>query len=478
MARRGLALGEWGEVMVLRASGRSPYKARARFRGFDGRIRLVEKRGSSPRAARKALVAELEERARRVSSQLHGGTTFEEAAGMWLSRLERLAEMGQRSPGTVQTYRFQLGRHVLPRLGGLRLQEITTPLLDRFVMDLDQDVGSATARTCRSIISGTLGMAVRQGAIRANPTRDLERLEGRIAEVADNLTLIEQNGRPIARISMAPAPPAVTDGADILSASACVVIGGLRAGNDLGGVAGIVLGTPTKADRLGFRLDYRPDAWAAWATDQAARWGASVNLAIARGGYTEVDQLARLTVRLRGDPGGLFICRTSGGNMSIGELKDWVARRDEFVIIDSYEIDVQAGDDGATRIWHADDHCEIELDESVVVLHHGGQYGSWDHFGNPTPDKTYEELARGRAVEVRGSYHVAQLQLDGLILRTFADAWSMSLDDLLGSITHKGAVHGEPVPIGHDKSGTPHGVKHVIWRGQRTTALRSTSGSE
>jgi integrase len=138
------------------------------------------------------LVAELEERARRVSSQLHGGTSFEEAAGMWLSRLERLAEMGQRSPGTVQTYRFQLGRHVLPRLGGVRLQEITTPLLDRFVMDLHQNVGSATARTCRSIISGTLGMAVRQGAIRANPTRELERLEGRRRKEPRALTSEEQ----------------------------------------------------------------------------------------------------------------------------------------------------------------------------------------------------------------------------------------------------------------------------------------------
>ena len=47
MARLRLALGEWGEVVVAEVPGQEAFKARARFRDFDGRVRLVEKRGRS-----------------------------------------------------------------------------------------------------------------------------------------------------------------------------------------------------------------------------------------------------------------------------------------------------------------------------------------------------------------------------------------------------------------------------------------------
>jgi hypothetical protein len=60
---------------------------------------------------------------------LRGSDTFAAAAAVWLERLERLARLGQRSPVTVETYFRQLNGHVLPALGVLRLQEVTTPPL-------------------------------------------------------------------------------------------------------------------------------------------------------------------------------------------------------------------------------------------------------------------------------------------------------------------------------------------------------------
>lgn len=39
-------------------------------------------------------------------------------------------------------------------------------------------VGSATSRTSRAVISGALGWAVREGALRFNPTREVRRLSG------------------------------------------------------------------------------------------------------------------------------------------------------------------------------------------------------------------------------------------------------------------------------------------------------------
>lgn len=180
-------------MAVIAVSGPSPFMARVRFRGFDGRVRFVERRAKTARAAKKALRAELEEQLRRgPGTQLSPSSTFEDVAKLWLARVEQLAGMGQRSPATVETYRRQLEGHVLPRVGGLKLRELSTPVVDRVILDLHQNVGAATARTCRSIISGIMGLAVRQGAVLANPTREIERLEGQARREPRALTAEEQ----------------------------------------------------------------------------------------------------------------------------------------------------------------------------------------------------------------------------------------------------------------------------------------------
>ena len=148
------------------------FRARVRFRDFDGVLRPVERAARTEWAARSALKDALVERARRGAGSLSGTDTFAAAAVLWLARIERLARLGQRSPGTVETYTRQLNGHVLPALGALRLREITTPLVDRFVTDVRGEVGAATGRTCRSIVSGVMGLAVRHGAVLANPTRE------------------------------------------------------------------------------------------------------------------------------------------------------------------------------------------------------------------------------------------------------------------------------------------------------------------
>ncbi|GAA1242738.1 site-specific recombinase XerD [Oryzihumus leptocrescens] len=184
MARLPLALGSWGEISVVPlkdAEGQATgYRARTRFRDLDGKVRLVERSGRSQTAARTELKKHLNDRTRLSSEgDLSGMDTFAKAADLWMIKIERMVREGRRSPGTRETYRRQLTAHVLPALGQLRLVEITTPLLDRFVSRLVDQVGPATARTSRTIVSGVLGMAVRQGAIVSNPVRELERVEGK-----------------------------------------------------------------------------------------------------------------------------------------------------------------------------------------------------------------------------------------------------------------------------------------------------------
>jgi integrase len=44
-------------------------------------------------------------------------------------------------------------------MGDVRLGEATTPLVDRVVWRIKQKVSAATAKSCRSVISGVMGLA-------------------------------------------------------------------------------------------------------------------------------------------------------------------------------------------------------------------------------------------------------------------------------------------------------------------------------
>lgn len=178
MGRPRLAPGEWGDVTSLREATPAGVRhvCRVRYRGYDGRVRLVQRSGPT----RKAAQASLDEALRELASQGEGLLTardaFDDAVRAWLADLDDLVRVGERSPGTVQTYRFHWGKHVSPSLGGLRLNQVTVPVVDRFLVRLHGDVGPATARSARAIVSGAMGRAVREGAVPTNPARDVRRL--------------------------------------------------------------------------------------------------------------------------------------------------------------------------------------------------------------------------------------------------------------------------------------------------------------
>lgn len=196
--RRSLPVGEWSDINVAPHyddGGRLvSYRAFARYRDLDGRSRQVERRGRSVREARSLLREALEERGRSAGfGTLASADRFERAAEMWLDRVRRMVKEGRRSPATLDVYERYLRVHVLPGLGSLRLRELSTPLLDRFVMDLSDHKGTAVARTCRTIVSGVMGVAVRYGALTSNPVRDIDRVESRAKREPRALTAAERD---------------------------------------------------------------------------------------------------------------------------------------------------------------------------------------------------------------------------------------------------------------------------------------------
>ncbi|MFD1054458.1 tyrosine-type recombinase/integrase [Terrabacter terrigena] len=205
------------------------HRARARLRGQDGRVRVVERIGKTRRAAVESLTEALEELARSAGDGgLTRQDTFDAAARDWLGEIARLVESGQRSAGTLETYMRALDGHVLPALGGLRLGQVTTPAVNRVIVDLHTSVGAATARTCRSIVSGVMGRAVRHGAVPVNPARDVERLRSRPKRQPRALTVAERTqwfvGVAADRKAME---------RDILDLSAFLLATGLRIGEAL-----------------------------------------------------------------------------------------------------------------------------------------------------------------------------------------------------------------------------------------------------
>lgn len=174
MGRPPLPIGTYGKIRCYeRGSG---WVARTNFRDYDGVTRPVERVGKSKAAAERALKTELQQRTRGRTGSLTRDSRVSEAAEQWFKRVEQKVIDGELAEGSAETYRRQLDNHVLIALGAFRLHEVDTPTVDDFLAAVKTNVGSATAKSCRSVLSGVMGFAVRRGALDANPVREAERL--------------------------------------------------------------------------------------------------------------------------------------------------------------------------------------------------------------------------------------------------------------------------------------------------------------
>ena len=196
-----LGLGEHGGITVIREG--SGYVAYVRYRDYAGRGRRLKRSGPSKAAAsRNVLRAVREVLGADGDGEISRTSTLQDAARGWLSMFAGLVDSGARSPSTLDEYRYVLDRVILPEIGSLRLGEVTTPRLDRFVQAVIADRGYATAKLSRSVLSGICGWSVRRGVLSANPVRDLTPLEldrdrtarpMSVQEMRDWLALLDAN---------------------------------------------------------------------------------------------------------------------------------------------------------------------------------------------------------------------------------------------------------------------------------------------
>ncbi|GGH45014.1 tyrosine-type recombinase/integrase [Microbacterium album] len=168
MARPRTPIGSYGEIHTAQVG--SKWRARTRYRFSDGKSRQVERFDVSEAKAKAKLREALKGVEEGRGSELKPSTPLKLLANRFLEEKEGAG----RSTGTLTTYRSAVKMHIIPKLGDLSAAEATPAQLQAFLSAVHKQHGHGAAKNCRSVLSGMLGMAVRNGAIPRNPVKELD----------------------------------------------------------------------------------------------------------------------------------------------------------------------------------------------------------------------------------------------------------------------------------------------------------------
>jgi integrase len=190
MARPELPLGAYGKITTTESS--AGFTSITKFRDMDGVVRRVKRNGKTAAAAERTLKAALINRQAPVKdAAVEPGSKFSKVAELWFTEFEQLVGSGQRSSGSLDTYRSIYRTHVDPALGALRMREVTTPVVDRALSAIKKK-STSRARTAKIVISGVMRCAARHGAVTVNPVREVGRIDSTPARQPRSLTAEER----------------------------------------------------------------------------------------------------------------------------------------------------------------------------------------------------------------------------------------------------------------------------------------------
>ncbi|NQX28907.1 site-specific integrase [Microbacteriaceae bacterium VKM Ac-2854] len=127
--------------------------------------RKAQRVGRTFAAAENALREALRDRLAPSAEYLTRDSTLADLAQRWLDDIES----SKRAPATLQRYRGTVSKHVNSSIGSLRIREVTTARLDRFVDRVAKSSGTAQAKMLCVVLSGMMQFAQRHDAIASNP---------------------------------------------------------------------------------------------------------------------------------------------------------------------------------------------------------------------------------------------------------------------------------------------------------------------
>ncbi|KZM71609.1 tyrosine recombinase XerC [Nocardia terpenica] len=169
-----MTLGTWGHIQRTEIEPGRWY-ADCWVRDLDGITRrarrhtptgVVDRKGA---AAERVLIDHLKNRIFATSDdeEITRDTTV---ATLWKNYRAHLVELG-RASNTLQRY-DHVAKIIIKGLGGVRLGEVTTQRLERFIRTVESNQGAADAKTCRTVLTGMCGMGVRFDVWSENPVRE------------------------------------------------------------------------------------------------------------------------------------------------------------------------------------------------------------------------------------------------------------------------------------------------------------------
>lgn len=108
----------------------------------------------------------------------HCTLTFAELAATWIEGFEAQVRSGERAERTLEHYRYQLRRNLLPTLGQKKVQEISTDDCARLIAKLRaRGLSPKTIAGALVPLGRVFSLALRRGYINSNPLQRLETSE-------------------------------------------------------------------------------------------------------------------------------------------------------------------------------------------------------------------------------------------------------------------------------------------------------------
>jgi integrase len=176
MARPTLPIGTFGRIATKEVRP-GVYRARTRFRDFDGVTREIKGTGRSAAAAARELKAKIADRSAPTGDLIGPDLRISQVADIWLS----LYRAEQRSEATTANEYQRIIENVInPAIGNIRLREATAGRLERLIKS--QESHSRRKKT-KTVLKMMFDAAVIDDALPANPVSSTSRLRGQKNEV-------------------------------------------------------------------------------------------------------------------------------------------------------------------------------------------------------------------------------------------------------------------------------------------------------
>lgn len=186
MARPTLPIGTFGSITTKEVRP-GVYRARTRFRDFDGVTREIKGTGRSAAAAARELKAKIADRSAPTGDLIGTDMRISQVADIWLS----LYRAEQRSEATTANEYQRIIENVInPAIGNIRLREATAGRLERLIKS--QESHSRRKKT-KTVLKMMFDAAVIDDALPANPVSSTSRLRGQRNEV-QALSVEDLNG--------------------------------------------------------------------------------------------------------------------------------------------------------------------------------------------------------------------------------------------------------------------------------------------